>query len=106
MRRSEMRQSHLASTRYRFARTAGGFAMSAKTRIVPMAVLLLIGALGATTSEAGVVVTFSSSDNFGVPAVDLDAKVTFTEVNNVGPGGTLTIKVENLSISPPYALAD
>lgn len=80
--------------------------MTPKARFVPMMALLLIGALDSATAKAGVVVNFSSTDDFGVPASDLSARVTFTEVNNASPatGGTLTIKVENLSAG--YNLAD
>ena len=73
---------------------------------VNLAALLLISALGSAAAEAGVVVNFSSVDDFGVPASDLSARVTFTEVNNVSPGtgGTLTIEIQNLSTN--FSLAD
>jgi hypothetical protein len=65
---------------------------------------LLLTCLFASRASAGLVVNFSSSDNFGAPPSDLSAKVTFTEVNSMGGGGTLTIKIEHLSSS--YSLAD
>lgn len=71
--------------------------------------LIILGCGLSASAEAGIIINFSSSDNFGENPANLNAKVTFTQVNNVGPGGTLTIQIENTSnplVLPDFNLAD
>jgi len=71
--------------------------MYPKTRLVAMVAMLLFGGLCSASAEASIIVDFSSSNNFNANNSDLTAEVTFTEVNNVGGGGTLTILLQNQS---------
>jgi hypothetical protein len=75
--------------RFALARTAGA--------------LLLLGCGLSASAEAGIIVQFSSSDNFSANTADLDAQVTFIQDNTAK---TLKIEINNLTTTPPYQLAD